>query len=330
LVAAGDRISFELFYLNFSLGHVLTAWLAALTFGMLRGSGAGGDRSSMDDFGNVGFDKFVFAFLAGVVFNVANLALCKGISMLGLALAFPLCVGTGMVLGTVLTYVIQPSGNATLLFFGVALAFCAVCAAALMHRLKEQQQRQVGEESSQGARDVSLVGAVHKPSMTRKLVVCIVGGMLMSIFNPLVALAEKDPGLSSYTCFAVFTFAALLSSLVLIPIVIRFPLEGGAGNAVATVLAQYPKTPAICHMYGLLSGVVWAVGTLMNFLAGSSKALTSAESYAIGQCANMAAIFWGVFLFKEFEGTDARVKGLIALVIVLYGCAIALVTAAGS
>lgn len=355
--ATGRKMRFELFYLNYSFAVLITAIIGAVTLGMVKmdSGGSNGERIFTDDF-SAPFVKFVFVFLAGLVFNAANLALCKGIAMLGLALAFPLCIGTSMVLGTVLTYIISPGdSNAALLFLGVFVAFVAVCTAALMHSLKEkqqtaklmedlvsqEQQRQEQLENADGgvaSSKKSTQGSAGGPSMLRKLLVCIIGGILMSLWNPLVTLAEKDDnghGLTPFGEFVFYTLAVALSSLVLVPAVIVFPLEGGHGDSVAAVFSEYPKTNAICHVYSFLGGGVWAIGTLANAMAGASKdaeeksLLTSAEAYAIGQCANVAAIFWGVIYFKEFQGTDFKVKALIALVLVLYIGAIALVTMAG-
>eukprot|EP00450_Noctiluca_scintillans_P032727 CAMPEP_0194550054 /NCGR_PEP_ID=MMETSP0253-20130528/95518_1 /TAXON_ID=2966 /ORGANISM="Noctiluca scintillans" /LENGTH=516 /DNA_ID=CAMNT_0039397489 /DNA_START=86 /DNA_END=1637 /DNA_ORIENTATION=- len=488
LVLTGDRMRFELFYLDFSFGVFFTAVVAAFVLGNIPSDGHNGDMTFFDDFRGIPADRYIFAALAGTVFNVANLALCKGIAMLGLALAFPLCIGTAMVLGTVLSYVLKPSGNPLLLFIGVFVAFCAVCAAAVMHYFKEQQQsaaRKVsladnqsreeplfghGEPSSlsepsmtrklvvciaggilmslwnplvvlatndpglspygefvfysaavtvtslflvpliiafpleggQGdspgavlskwstpracatstvllfigvfvafcavcaaavmhyfkeqqqsaAREVSLADNISKeeplsgegepasfrvagdsgtpsePSMTRKLVVCIVGGILMGLWNPLVVLATNDPGLSPYGEFVFYSAAIAVTSLFLVPLIIAFPLEGGQGDSPGAVLSKWSSTPCVCHVYSFLGGFVWAFGTLFNAMAGNSKKLSSAESYAIGQCAGVAAIFWGIFLFAEFKGTDMKVKGLIVLVLALYVVAIAFITMA--
>lgn len=324
---------FELFYLNFSIGVFLSAVLAGFTLGMIESSGHDGDRSFLDDFHGISLEKYIFALLAGFLFNIANMMLSKGIAMLGLALAFPLCIGTSMVLGTLLTYAITPSdtGKPGFLFLGVFLAFCAVCVAAFMHRMKEEQQKKARDLTMQAAiPEIGLVEDRAEPPMGRKLLVCILGGVLMSLWNPLVTLAEESPGLSPYGEFVFYTLATLLSSFLLCPLAIRFPLEGGKGEVVRDVLAQYKTSPTACHLYGFLAGFIWAVGTLSNAMAGASKALNSAQSYAIGQCANVAAIFWGIFLFNEFKDTDMKVKGLVVLVIALYAGAITLITIAGS
>eukprot|EP00929_Paragymnodinium_shiwhaense_P046206 TRINITY_DN23524_c0_g1_i2.p1 TRINITY_DN23524_c0_g1~~TRINITY_DN23524_c0_g1_i2.p1 ORF type:complete len:251 (-),score=50.22 TRINITY_DN23524_c0_g1_i2:63-815(-) len=246
--------------------------------------------------------------------------------MLGLALAFPLCIGTALVMGTVLTYVIQPAGNAMLLFSGVFVAFAAVCLAAYVHRLKEKE---LGSDSAgAAARESGLLTSSSGPSMVRKLSVCIVGGVLMSLWNPLVTLAEKDHGLSPYGELTFYTLALLLSTFVFLPLLLRWPLEGGKGTPVSQVIAEFRKVPRAAHLYSFLGGFIWCFGTLSNAVAGDSGVLPSAASYAIGQCANMIAILWGVFYFGEFVGTSSTVKRLLVVICVLYVAAIALIALA--
>lgn len=318
-------IRFELFYLNFSFSVFAFALFAALTFGMLNPDTKG---TFMDDWSGKSLDRYAYAFAAGLVFNVANLMLCKGIMMLGLALAFPLCIGTALVLGTLVTYAIKPSGSFPLLAAGTFIAFCAVCLASFVHKMKEEQLEAKKAETVSATPGTGSGGQISsnavqlpgveaglmtaeadaravsnaEPSFTRKVLVCVIGGVLMGLWNPLVTLAEEDPGLSAYGELTIYTFATMLSSLFLIPLILTWPLEGGASTPVSAVLSEYKDVPMKAHAWSLFGGAVWCLGTLANAVAGSSGTLSSAESYAIGQCANMIAIFWGFFFFKEFEG----------------------------
>lgn len=330
-------IRFELFYANFSLAVFLLATLAAFTLGMLELSGEKGAYTFLEDWKSKPPDRYLYAFAAGLVFNVANLLLCKGIAMLGLALAFPLCIGTALVLGTLLTYAIQPSGNFLLLLLGVIVAFSAVCLAAYIEALKNQQLAsaeatvkapQFSPEEALVALDELSTRQINAgPSFLRKILVCIIGGILMGLWNPLVTLAEKSPGLSAYGELFLFTLATLSSSLVLLPTILTWPIEGGASVSIIAVLGEYRQVPLQAHCWSIVGGAVWSVGTLANAVAGSSGVLSSAESYAIGQCANMIAILWGVFFFQEFKGTDWKVKSLLALVCLMYAGAIVCITA---
>ena len=59
------------------------------------------------------------------------------------------------------------------------------------------------------------------------------------------------------------------------------------------------------HQWGLLGGAVWAAGTAANLVSGASIGL--ALSYAIGQAAPMVATSWGLFYYKEFDISAAKV-----------------------
>jgi len=336
LIMAESRMKFELFYLDFSVACFLTSILFAFTFGSVSNTSNefGSETFWSNDLQDVPFDKYALAFVAGLLFNVANLCLCKGISMLGLALAFPLCIGTSMVLGTTLTYALDPSStqNPGLLFAGLGIPFLAVVTAAVMHAIKdkERESKEPLTADTEGGETTA-----EEASMARKLTICLVGGVFMGLWNPLVSLAQEGPqGLSPYGEFVFYCLAVVLSSCVLIPLIIAFPLEGFKGQAVGSVLKLYGKTPLVCHIYALLGGFVWSVGTLTNAMAGSAinaegvTVMNSATSFAIGQCANVAAIFWGLVLWGEFNGTSTKVKGLVALVVALYIIAITLCTLA--
>eukprot|EP00747_Dinoflagellata_sp_TGD_P181550 gnl/TRDRNA2_/TRDRNA2_35424_c0_seq1.p1 gnl/TRDRNA2_/TRDRNA2_35424_c0~~gnl/TRDRNA2_/TRDRNA2_35424_c0_seq1.p1 ORF type:complete len:374 (+),score=44.20 gnl/TRDRNA2_/TRDRNA2_35424_c0_seq1:75-1196(+) len=339
-------IRFEIFYMNFSLSLLVTSLFAGLTLGMVRGSGKQGSRLYSDDWHLNDPDRYLFAFAAGFVFNVANLCLCKGITMLGLSLAFPICIGTALVLGTLVTYAVQPSGHFGLLLLGVIVAFIAVCTAALAQHLKDQQPQVSQKENlvaipaaaPQGSIEVTSVDcartvsstAASGPSLCRRLSVCVVGGVLMGLWNPLVTLAEKDPGLSAYGELTFYTMAVALSSFFFMPLLLAWPLEGGPSTPVMDVLREYRTVPAHAHLCSIGGGAVWTLGTLSNAVAGNSGVLSSAESYAIGQCANMIAILWGALYFKEFQGTNATVKALLVLVCALYAGAIVCITASST
>ncbi|CAE8608605.1 unnamed protein product [Polarella glacialis] len=287
----------------------------------------------------------------------ANMMLTKGIQMVGLALAFPLCIGTALVLGTLLTRLLQggDSGNDTLLFLGVGIAFIAVCATSLVHKLKDaaaagqhvsaSASKEPGvcaasssEDDSGEASGEASVEDVHvsvsSASTGWKLGVCIVGGLLMSLWNPLTSMAQKGfgdssitdadgPGLSPYGSFFFFSVGIVLSSLLLLPLGILFPLDRAPSVPISLVAKDYTSARCSTHLYGLIGGLIWAVGTLSNAVSG--QMLSLAASYAIGQSAPMVSIFWGVFLFREFAGAPCLVKGLLVVVVLLYMVSIALI-----
>src|ERR1700680_4976405 len=113
---------FELFYWDYAVGIFLASLILALTMGSLGHDGTSFVANAHSaDSGNIGY-----ALLGGVIFNLANLLLVAGIDMAGLAVAFPVAIGIALVVGVVLSYVLQPKGSAALLAVGVACAVVAV------------------------------------------------------------------------------------------------------------------------------------------------------------------------------------------------------------
>eukprot|EP00933_Yihiella_yeosuensis_P046058 TRINITY_DN41525_c0_g1_i1.p1 TRINITY_DN41525_c0_g1~~TRINITY_DN41525_c0_g1_i1.p1 ORF type:complete len:406 (+),score=82.06 TRINITY_DN41525_c0_g1_i1:118-1335(+) len=373
LVLLRDGLRFENFYVDFTIGVLLTAILGGLTLGLASMSGCETCKARFipDDF-EVAATKMLLSICAGAIFNLANMMLTKGIQMVGLALAFPLCIGTALVLGTLLTRFLQggEGGNTALLFTGVGVAFLAVCATSLVHHMKDKalKRQAVCEsgtedesstvESGTSGDEGKVTAEIQEKSPMRatgggpappaeevaqqkspasagwKLGVCLLGGLFMSLWNPLQASAQKgfsdsvkaglpEEGLSPYGAFFFFSVGIAGSTIFLVPLVLAFPLDRAPRTPLSLACKEYRSAPLSLHLYGLIGGFVWAVGTLSNAVSG--QGLSSAASYAIGQSAPMVSIFWGVFLFKEFKGAPLHVQGSLVIVVLLYMASIALI-----
>jgi glucose uptake protein len=113
---------FELFYWDYAFGIFLVSFILALTMGS-----TGHDSSSfLSNVHASDMSNIVNALIGGALFNLANLLLVAAIDMAGLAVAFPISIGIALVVGTVLSYALQPRGNALYLALGVGCAFVAV------------------------------------------------------------------------------------------------------------------------------------------------------------------------------------------------------------
>src|ERR1043165_8892428 len=259
---------FELFYWDYAIGIVLTSIILALTMG----GGIQRDAAPMN---------FLFALIAGFIFNIANVLLVAGIEIVGLAVAFPIAIGIALVEGVVLSYAIQPKGSAGLPGAGVVMAVLAVI-------LIGKAYGALG-----GDRVVSRKG----------IVVCIVSGLLMGSIAPFItrAMTAARP-LTPYTVAVLFTLGAFLCCFVFNTALMRRPIVGAPVN-----FSGYRRAPGSYHLLGLFGGVVWGVDTVFNFVAASLVGV--AISYAIGQASPMIAALWGVFVWHEFRGSNARARG---------------------
>ena len=107
-----SKLPFALFYFDYAVSVLVTATLMALTLGdpSVAPKTGQGFLHTMTG-GRLGFQQAGLAFAAGVVFNAANMLLVAAIDMVGLAVAFPCSIGLALVLGTVVTYAVQPKGG---------------------------------------------------------------------------------------------------------------------------------------------------------------------------------------------------------------------------
>ena len=74
-------------------------------------------------------------------------------------------------------------------------------------------------------------------------------------------------------------------------------------------------------MLGIVGGLIWATGTIANFVAASAPdkvQVGPAISYAIGQGATMISALWGLLVWKEFAGASARVRVLVVVMLILF------------
>ena len=149
---------FELFYWDYAIGIFLISLVLAFTMGS-----SGHDSSSfLNNVRSADTSNIISTLVGGAIFNLANLLLVAAIDMAGLAVAFPVSIGIALVVGVVLSYALQPKGNAMFLAMGVV---CALIAVIL-------DGKAYGSLASAGR------------SVSRKsIVICVVSGVLMGLWS---------------------------------------------------------------------------------------------------------------------------------------------------
>ena len=288
---------FELFYWDYAAGIFAISLVAAFTLGSWHHDA----QSFLPNVRSADRANIGWALLGGAIFNVANLLLVAGIEMAGLAVAFPISIGIALVVGVVLSYLVQPKGSAVLLGLGVLCAVVAVVMDGKAYAQLRSQSRSVSRKS---------------------IVTCVVSGVLMGSFAPFVTRAlTAGRALGPYSIAVFFTLGALLSCFVVNIYFMRRPLVGQPVNF-AGFFAASPGD----HLLGLFGGAVWGIGTVFNFVAASFTGV--AISYAIGQSAPMVAALWGVFVWKEFVGAGSKARTFLALMFLFYILALLLVSRA--
>lgn len=196
-----------------------------------------------------------------------------------------------------------------LLFVGVALALLAVVSDGLAHRELTRARRASAELKGTGGGkepDASLPlidppkdveggpatahGDHWRPtSVTARLLVCVVAGLLMGSWSPLTAASMSGShALTPYGSFFFYTVGAVVSTVPFGAYFMKRPMVGNRCD-----WRGYKNAALRDHLPGWLGGAVWSLGTLFNLVGG--RAVGFATSYAIGQSAPMVAALWGIW-----------------------------------
>lgn len=294
---AGASWPYRFFYWDFVCGMLVFAALFGLTLGSCGGEGAWNFLANLRQ---GSWDNIGSALLGGLIFNAALILLVKAIDMVGLAVAFPVCNGLSIALGTTVNYLVAPKGSPVWIFSGIALIVLAVIANAFAGRMKGADKSAVG------------VG--------KGLAVAIVSGIFMSFFYSFVARtidmdfsasAPKAGMLTPYAAFFLFVVGTFLSTFALNPVSPRKYFGGGKA-----------------HLAGPLGAAVWGVGTGISFVAAGPAG--AAIAFGLGQGATLVSAIWGVFIWREFKGAPRICTALNTAFGILFVAGLAALIKAGA
>jgi glucose uptake protein len=89
-------------------------------------------------------------------------------------------------------------------------------------------------------------------------------------------------------------------------------------------IKDYFKGDMKTHLTGVLGGIIWMAGMVISFMAIPKAGPTI--SYALTNGAPVVAMFWGVFVWKEFKGATKGTNGLLAAMFSLFVIGLVLIT----
>ena len=301
---------FQLFYWDYSLGVLLITLVLAVSMGSM---GDGG-RVFSADLQQASGRAIGFAMFGGVVFNIANILLVAAIEIAGMAVAFPVGIGLALVLGVLSTYLVDPSGNPTVLIVGVACVVVAILLDAVAY---------------------SRLTAATDHTPRKGIVLAVLCGVLMGQFFQFVARAmpasleainepENAGLLTPYTALVFFSLGLLLSNFAFNTFAMRRPLVGDP----VKYKDYFSRGDFKTHLVGVLGGMIWGTGMSLAILSGDTAGY--AISYGLGQGATMVAAFWGVFIWREFKGSAAGTQRILALMFVFFIAGLAMIVYANA
>ncbi len=298
---------FELFYWDLTIGLMLTATLAAFTFGSFGSEG----RPFLEDIAQANRNSILNAMLGGIVWNLGNILLVAAIAVAGMSVGFPIGGGIAWILGIIVNFILvildrgRPEGNVFLLFSGVIVIVGAIFLSMISYRKLAKEQK--------------------KPS-AKGILLSVAAGLLIAFFYGLVVksldnsfVAGGAGNLTPFTGVFFFAVGITVSTPVFNPIFMRFPVEGERVR-----MKEYFTGNLKTHLTGVLGGFIWMVGMVVSFM--SAGASNPAISYALSNAAPVVAILWGVFIWREFKDAPRGTNKYLATMFLLFLVGLVLIT----
>ena len=304
---AAKNWRFELFYWDLTLGLLLTATLAAFTFGSMGDEG----RPFLEDLAQANARSIFNAMLGGIVWNLGNILLVAAIAVAGMSVGFPIGGGIAWILGIGVNFILviadkgEPEGNVYLLFGGVVVIIAAIFLSMRSYRRLAKEQK--------------------KPS-AKGILLSVAAGLLIAFFYGLVVKSLDNQfvtggtgNLTPFTGVFFFALGITVSTPIFNPIFMRFPVEGERVK-----MREYFRGNFSTHLVGVLGGLIWMTGMVVSFM--SAGASNPAISYALSNAAPVVAILWGVLIWKEFRGAPRGTNTLLVSMFVLFLAGLVLIT----
>jgi glucose uptake protein len=307
---------FELYYFDFAVGAFIVALIAALTFGTLGFDGF----SFTDDLLHASKKQDVEALIAGGVFNLGNMLLLAAIALSGMSIAFPLALGVALITGTFFAFAFRPAGNAALLFSGAAIVVAAIVTAIYAYRYYKLSL--IDELVRTGQ-----LKSTRKQVSMKGVVIALVSGIFLGSFLPLLERSQAgDAGLGPYGAAFIFTVGIVLSTFFYNLFFMNLPVAG-----IPLEIMDYFKSTPHQHLMGLAGGALWLSGMLLGLVAAHGEGPTAIRASVIfgtTQASTVVAALCGLAIWKEFAGSDMRVRALLVVTIALFVCGLAMIAVA--
>ena len=290
-------------------------------------------------------------FIAGATTMGFTLIMFVLVDGYGLTSAIPLLFGSSMLIGVIITYLMEPKGNPWLIFIGVGVLFFAVVLNTISSNMNQKCQKKKMEEDAKKAESSEPAAAPAEPtapaapaaeptaesaesitmplveeepkkllSMKAFITLGISAAVCDVFYAPCTAMGKDPSGVLSLSPYGVFQIVSLASVVVVFPfayIVMRHPLKGpkcGWKDYFGASWAQ--RWPAI-----------WSAGLLAlgNFgYASAGDSLGYAIGYALSRGTLLVSALLGVFVYKEFSGADCPTWTTQIIALLLFVTAILL------
>ena len=303
---------YEVFYFDFAIGLILAAVIYGFTVGNLGFDGF----TFLDDLQHAGKRQWLYGFLAGVIFNLANMLLMGAVSVSGLAIAFPMGMGVAVMVSTAIGSA-RPAGNTLMVILGCVLLLTAVVVSGVADRLMAVARHEALARAG-------LAKSTRRPASAKGILLALGGGVLMGSFNPLLDRARApDVGMGPYALAAMFALGTFFTTPIFNVFFMNLPVQGEPIDFGAITEAKLKQ-----HLMGIFAGIIWCTGILAAMVAAAVPEQIQGGSmlrYILSQSWPLLAALWGMLILGEFKEGDVRVRIMGVLMIVLYLCGLGLI-----
>ena len=329
---------FQLFSIDFGLGGIIVAVVAAYTLGAF-----GGDVGFSDRMLLAGRTAQVFAVGAGAAFSAGIMLMLAGVSLLGMATAVPLTVGVALMLNSFLHYrhsnILYLVGGAILMLVSVVFEMRAARLAGMLERKRVLAQPAPSAQDPHPPAAKPPTAAVSGPAIraakkrvaavkrkppraARGIICAIVAGLALAFFVPFLDNSlPGEFGLGPYAGMLLFALGALGSAIVYDFFFLNIGVDGPTLN-----FAGYVRGKLSQHLLALVGGVVCFAGLLAAILADESpRTLGVAPSlYVLLPLLSVPlAVLFGLFIWKETSAAPAS-KNALLIGLLLFLCSLGL------
>ncbi len=297
---------FELFYMDFGLGVLLTSLIAAFTIGSM-----GTDLSASDSYLLVGKRSLALAFVAGCVLNLGHMLIVGGMEVSGMSIALPVGFSMSVVVTAIWQYFAAQQGKPLAVFGGAFVLLIAVVLAAIANSQNTKVLRKAAEAAKAAlaaSEPQPLPGSRRKkhdednsiPSSGVGTSLAIAGGLVMGAFFPILGMGmEGEAGFSNPLAAMMMIAAGILVSTFIYNLYfINLPVKGLPVSFFAYFTGRISQ-----HFMGFLGGVIWTIGICAILAAGAAQGeakVGATFSLVAGQAAAIVGIVWGLITWKEF------------------------------
>jgi len=317
---------FELYCYDFAVGAILAAIAVSFTFGSLGLDGF----TVLDDLNLAGKRQDAFALVAGSIFTLGNMLLIGAISLAGMTVAIPVCLGSALIFGVILGHFINPVGNGILWTVGCVAVFGGIAFGAVAFKkhvdLKAAEAQAAAAAAAALAADQAALQNKPAPAKSKKLrkkpttvkalLLAVLGGLLFGGGPPLLDMArEGGNALGPYTAAFLFVIGVVFATIVYNLFFLNLPVQGAPID-----FSQYTTGRPNDHLVGIVGGGIWFCGLVISLVVARAEGTAQVGpglSFALAQGAMVVGALWGLFGWKEFRGAESSIKLYLSVMLVL-------------